>query len=51
MKAGDDVGLAANPFGLVGHRSGQRCGEEHLAKAADVNHQRVAALDGHLAQA
>jgi hypothetical protein len=50
MKAGDDVRLAAHPFGLVGYRSGQCCGEEHLTEAADVNHQRIAALDGHLAQ-
>jgi len=51
MEAGDDVRLAAYPFGLVRHRAGERRGEEHLAEAAHINHQRIAALDGHSAQA
>ena len=51
MKSGHHIHLAAHPLGLIGHRARQGRCKEHLAEAAYVNYQRIAAFDGHLTQA
>lgn len=51
MEPRDDVDLAADPLGLIGHGAGQRAIEELLAKAADIDGELAAALDGEIAQA
>ena len=53
MEAGDDVGFAAGPAGVVGRGAGQGGIEERLlggSEAADVDDKGVFASDGEVAQ-
>lgn len=51
MEPRDDVDLATDPLGLIGHGAGHCAIEELLAEASDIDGELVAALDGEIAQA